>query len=218
MVFGASGAAVLDGGTLAISGARGEVGTTADLQVWLPAGSIVDRVQVDGGDVKFDQVGDGLVRARVIFAGALFRQLQQVGEYDPSFAGGTLRGTFAVPARVFDQLKARREAWPMPWTAEDYRATWLAPERLLLYVQIAEPDDAWKASLTIDGRTVRLEKAYTAIRAVPRTFVGFYADVSLLEADREHTFELMLPRLRPGQLQGLFFENVEAEYTTIIAR
>ena len=203
---------------MAISGARGEVGTTADLQVWLPAGSIVDRVQVDGGDVKFDQVGDGLVRARVIFAGALFRQLQQVGDYDASFAGGTLRGRFIVPSRVFDQLNARRDAWPIPWTAEDYRATWLASERLLLYVQVAEPDASWKASLTIDGRTVRLEKAYTAIRAVPRTFVGFYADVSLLEADREHTFELMLPRLRPGQLQGLFFENVEAEYTTIIAR
>ena len=65
---------------------------------------------------------------------------------------------------------------------------------------------------------MRLEKAYTAIRAVPRTFVGFYADLSLLAADREHTFELTLPPLRPGQFQGLFFENVEPEYTTAIAR
>ncbi len=218
LVFGAPGAASLDGGTLAVTGARGEMGTTADLLVWLPAGATAGAGRVNGAPVSVERVADGLVRARVTFAGAPFGPLQQVGAYDPSFAGGTLRGAFTVPARVFDQLMARREAWPIPWTAEDYRATWLAPERLLLYVQIAEPDASWEASLTIDGRPVRLEKAYAAIRAVPRTFVGFYADVSLLEADREHTFELALPPLEPGQFQGLFFENVEPEYTTAIAR
>ena len=47
-------------------------------------------------------------------------------------------------------LRATRgaaEGWPIPWTAEDLRSTWLAPERLLLYVQLAEPDDQWSASL-----------------------------------------------------------------------
>jgi len=220
VVFGAPGTASLEGDALTIEEARGEMGTTADLLVWLPddAGSDVGRVSVNGVPVAFEQVADRLVRAQVTFAGAPFRRLQQVGAYAPWFAGGTLRGTFDVPARVFDQLMARREAWPIPWTAEDYRATWLAPERLLLYVQAAEPDASWEASLAIDGRPVRMEKAYTAIRAVSRTFVGFYADLSLLEADREHTFELTLPPLRPGQFQGLFFENVEPEYTTLIAR
>ncbi len=63
-----------------------------------------------------------------------------------------------------------------------------------------------------------MKKAYTAVRVYRRTFVGFYADVSLLDADREHTFELMLPTLKPGQFQGLFFENVETEYTDLIVR
>jgi hypothetical protein len=47
---------------------------------------------------------------------------------------------------------------------------------------------------------------------VPSTFVGFYADVSLLDADRPYRFELELPALRPGQFLGLYFENVEPEY------
>ena len=123
-----------------------------------------------------------------------------------------------MPQRVFDQLAARRKAWPIPWTAEDYRTTWLAPERLLLFVQIAEPDPIWEARLTIDGRMVELRKAYSAVRTAPRTFVGFYADLSLIAADREHTLELKLPRLRPGQLQGVFFENVETEYTDVIKK
>ena len=149
----------------------------------------------------------------VPFDGAPFSQYQQIGAVDPAFAGGRFSARFTVPQRVFDQLAARRKAWPIPWTAEDYRTTWLAPERLLLFVQIAEPDPTWEARLTIDGRTVELRKAYSAVRTAPRTFVGFYADLSLIAADREHTLELELPRLRPGQLQGVFFENVETEYT-----
>jgi hypothetical protein len=94
----------------------------------------------------------------------------------------------------------------------------LAPERLLLFVQIAEPDPSWEASLAIDGRRIELRKAYSAVRTAPRTFVGFYADVSLLESGREHSLELKLPRLRPGQLQGVFFENVETEYTEKIVK
>jgi hypothetical protein len=72
--------------------------------------------------------------------------------------------------------------------------------------------------LRIDGRAVELRKAYSAIRAARRTFVGFYADVSLLEAEREYRVELELPALAPGQFQGLFFENVETEYAAAAAR
>jgi hypothetical protein len=153
------------------------------------------------------------VSVRAAFAGAEFRQYQQVGSFDPGFAGGRWTGKVTIPQRIFDQLAARQKAWPLPWTSEDYRTTWLAPERLLLFVQIAEPDDRWEARLRIDGRTVELKKAYTAVRAARRTFVGFYADLSLLSPDREHAIELDLPPLRPGQLQGVFFENLEPEYT-----
>jgi hypothetical protein len=39
-------------------------------------------------------------------------------------------------------------------------------------------------------------------------------DVSHLEHDQEYTVEVDLPAdLKPGQFQGLFFENIETEYT-----
>ncbi len=218
MLFGSPGTIALAGGQLSIDGVRGEAGTTQDLLVLTPAGAPVTAVRVNGRALPFTQPQAGAIRIPAPFEGAPFTQYQQIGAVDPAFAGGRFSARFTVPQRVFDQLAARRKAWPIPWTAEDYRTTWLAPERLLLFVQIAEPDPSWEARLTIDGRVVELRKAYSAIRTAPRTFVGFYADLSLISADREHTIELELPRLRPGQLQGVFFENVETEYTDVIRK
>ncbi|MBL0171741.1 MAG: hypothetical protein IPP90_13650 [Gemmatimonadaceae bacterium] len=123
-----------------------------------------------------------------------------------------MSGTFTIPKRVFDQLRARQAAWPIPWTSDDYRTTWLAPERLLLFAPFSDANDTWEARLLIDGKPVEFRKAYTAVRVVRSTFVGFYADVSLLEPDRAYRFELTLPTLKPGQFRGLYFENVETEY------
>ncbi|HOY56575.1 MAG TPA: hypothetical protein PK640_00355 [Verrucomicrobiota bacterium] len=51
-----------------------------------------------------------------------------------------------------------------------------------------------------------------------RRLTGFYADVSGLAPDTRHGIEVTLPEsLKPGQFQGLFFENLEAEWTTTIA-
>jgi len=61
-----------------------------------------------------------------------------------------------------------------------------------------------------------MRKGYTAVRVVPSTFVGFYADVSRLAPDRPHRFELEIPTVRPGQFRGLFVENVEPEYTSVV--
>jgi hypothetical protein len=218
MLFGAPGTATVAGGQLSIDGVRGEAGTTRDLEVLPPSGGPVTAVRVNGHSLPFTRAAAGAITIPVSFAGTPFRQYQQIGVVDPAFAGGRFSAQFAVPQRVFDQLAARRRAWPIPWTVEDYRTTWLAPERLLLFVQIAEPDPSWEATLTIDGRVVELRKAYSAVRAAPRTLVGFYADLSLIAADREYTLELDLPRLRPGQLQGVFFENVETEYTDRIIK
>ena len=43
--------------------------------------------------------------------------------------------------------------------------------------------------------------------------MGFYADISNLKPDTEYSIEVALPKLAPGQFQGLFFENIEPEYT-----
>jgi hypothetical protein len=37
----------------------------------------------------------------VAFAGAEFERCQQIGNYDPTFAGGAWRGKATIPARVF---------------------------------------------------------------------------------------------------------------------
>jgi hypothetical protein len=134
---------------------------------------------------------------------------RQIGDVDSSFTGGTFDATFTVPRSVFDRLAARRRAWPIPWTGADSLATWLVPERLLLFVQIAEPEEGWAVSLKIDGQPVDLRKAYSSIRRVPRDFVGFWADISGLAADQSHSLELQLPTLKQRQLLGVFLENVE---------
>ena len=99
--------------------------------------------------------------------------------------------------------------------------TWLAPERLLLYLQIAEPDWKMEASMKLNSKPLDVKKAYSS-RTPGRlqmgkghnTFTGFYADVSHLQSQTKYTLEVTLPTgLKPGQFQGVFFENVETEYT-----
>ena len=218
MLFNAPGSIFASGGMVAIDGVRGETGTTVELLALVPGTTPVTRVTVNGEPRAFKTTAAGLLSIAVLFDGARFRRFQDVGVVEPGYAGGRYAARFTVPKRVADQLAAREEAWPIPWTAEDYRTTWLAPERLLLFVQIAEPDPKWEAKLTIDGHRVELRKAYSAIRAEPSTFVGFYADLSLVAAESEHVLELDLPALRPGQLQGVFFDNIETEYTDRIRR
>lgn len=207
-LFNSSGKVELDSGSLRITGARGEVGATETLIVALAANAAITTAIVNGVPVKFTRTATG-VSIPVTFAGAPFRHSQRVDD----------SGTFTIPQRIFDQLAARRAAWPIPWTPEDYRTTWLAPHRLLLYVQFAEADDQWAAALRIDARPVDLLKAYASIRPNKRNFTGFYADVSLLAAEVPHHLELTLPAgLKSGQFLGVFFENVETEYTTEILR
>ena len=224
--FNARGRVTRSGGTLTVTGAVGEPGTSRDVVIGLPPGPAVTRLTVNGTTVPFRRpVGpDGpdrnnaIVEATVTFDGVSFERGHGVFPYDPAFAGGTLSGTVTVPARIPAQLHARQAAWPVPYTADDLRATWLGSDRLLLYAQIAEPDDSLSLTLRIDGQPVALAKAYNSIYAhsPKRTFVGWYADVSSLAPDVPHRIELTLPALPAGHFQGLFFENVEPEWTTRI--
>ncbi len=220
LLLNVPGRATLGTDVLRIEGVQGEAGSSQRAAVVVPASRAVKTVRVNGRTVPFERRGD-MIWMSLQFEGAPFRTQLSAdttdgGQNASTFTGGVLRGRFSVPQRIFEQLAARRQAWPIKWTAEDYRTTWLAPERLLLFVEIAEPDDRWEARLKIDDRAVELRKGYSAVRAVARTFVGFYADLSLVSADTEHTFELELPTLNPGQLRGVFFENVEPQYTSML--
>jgi hypothetical protein len=217
LLFNAPGQAALAGGSLALTGIRGEIGTDEKVLALVPKGATVKQVTVNGRTAKFQQVG-GVITIPVRFAGAYFGRSQAVEMNGPAGGeGGTLQGTFRIPSRVFEQLAARKKSWPIPWTEEDLKTTWLAPERLLLFVQVAEPDDAMEIHLKIDGQPVELRKAYASIRVHRPSFVGFYADVSSLSPGMEHRVQLTLPKLKPDQFRGLVFDNVETEYTEEIA-
>lgn len=211
-----SGTAALTGGVLSVTGAQGPVGATEKLLIRIPAQANVNQVKVNGQTQLHAPMND-IIAVTLRFAGDVFSHSQQVGAYDPGFTGGTFTAAFRIPKRIIQQLSARKKAWPIPWTAEDLRTTWLAPERLLLYVHIAEPDDKMTLALKIDGAPVELQRAYSSIRVHAPSFVGFYADVSRLAPDKEHQLELELPQLAPGQFQGVFFDNVETEFTDALA-
>jgi len=215
LLFGVTGRAVMTGDTLSVTEAQGEPGTSREIIAVLPSTSTLARVTVNGLTVEFRQ-RNGLVESTVAFEGRAFGRAQGVFPYDPAFSGGTLSGSVVVPQRVLSQLRTRKTAWPVRYTAEDLLATWLGSDRLLLFVQIAEPTEKLAVTLTIDGRKRPLTRAYNSIygHAPQRTFLGFYADVSDLAPDVAHLVQLTLPPLGPGRFQGLFFENVEPEWTT----
>ncbi len=203
------------GNTLSLLHVAGEPGTTREIGVLLPAPATIRAVWVNGTAHTFTQRGN-YIEVHVRFAGERFAQAQQIS-LEPD-ADGALQGSFAVPQRIFDQLAARKKQWPIPWTKDDYETMWLAPERLLLFVQIAGGKGASEAIARLDGQPLALTPAYTSVRSVARCFVGYYADLSAITPDTRHAIELRVLGLAPGQLQGVFFDNVLPQFTESIAR
>jgi hypothetical protein len=203
-------AAVLTGSTLSLSHIAGEPGTQQEIGVLLPTAIHIEKMSVNGRAVEPTQTGR-YVSAGLHFSGARFAHSQQISLTPDT--EGMLKGTFLVPKRIVTQLANREKAWPIPWTREDYETTWLAPERLLLFVQVAEASDEMQISATLDGQPLPLTRAYSSIRVHSPSFVGFYADLSKIAPDSQHSFTLNLPRLKPGQFQGVFFDNVEPQFT-----
>jgi hypothetical protein len=219
-LLGAAGKAALQGAELVLSGVFGPTGHTLDLTVLLPAGSTVTKAVVNGGALPFQRHGDSVV-IPVTFAGMRFDHCPQIGTIAPDFAGTTYRAELQIPGHVAGQLAARRESWPVSYTAEELLATWRGSDRLLLFIQLADPQDVWDVGLRIDGRPVEVKKAYSDVFPLgrERTFTGFYADVSGLNDNAPHQLEVTLPDgLKPGQFQGLFLENVETAYTGELTR
>jgi hypothetical protein len=219
LLLGTVGKATLASDQLQLTGVRGEPGTERELAVALPTTTAIRSLRVNGVATKFQQDG-ARVSATVRFAGQPFAARQQVGAYDPQFAGGSFSAEATIPARVFRQLAARRQTWPVDYTAAEREAVWLNSDRLLLYINVAEPDDATMRDpiLSVDGEIVPVKRAYSSIvRSNPRnTFTGWYADVTALQPDVPHRFAVQLSRLRVGQFQGLFFDTVEADFTDAI--
>jgi hypothetical protein len=217
LLFNARGKPTVAANRLALSYVDGEFGSEREMVVRIPGKSKIESTTVNGTPVSFQQVGN-VVTTRVAFAGEAFSQSQPLWNYDAAFAGGTIKASFKVPQRIFDQLRKRQQAWPVPYTEDDLIATWLGSHRLLLFIQIAEPDDSKEVAITIDGKAIPALKAYNNIYGNnKRNFLGSYVDVTFLEPGKEHSIEVTVPPLPAGRFQGLFFENVEPEYTQAIA-
>lgn len=215
-LFNVTGAATLDGANVVVQNAAAEVGTSQEVAVAVPAGAQVDALTVNGLTVPFSRAGD-VVTGSVQFGGVPFAKCQAVGTYNPSFTGGTVTGTCVIPGRVFDQLAARRAAWPVPYTEDDLLATWLGSDRLLLNIHIANPSSTMAVTAKIDGIVFPVKTAWNGVYPSmgEQTFLGFYVDVSRLVRDVPHEIEVTVPGLAPGQFQGLYFDNVEPEYTSL---
>ena len=212
LLFNVKGDASLWWGKLKLKNVTGQVGKKYDVLVKLSKSKKVKKLVVNGQRFDFTQNGN-MISFSLKFAGDYFSKMQQVDNYDAKFEDEKVTGSFVIPERIKKQLQDRKTEWPIPWTKEDYRTSWLVPERQLLFIQIAEVKDDMDVQLSIDGEPVGLTKAYTSVRVHPRCFTGFYADLSGLSPDKEYSYELKLPKLKKGQYQGMFFENVENEYT-----
>ncbi len=218
ILFNCSGTALLKASNLEITGAKGENGSQITTVVLLPNEQKIKTLTVNGSKIDFTQTGN-TVSAKINFAGQYFGHSQQIGVYDSNFAEITFKASFTVPGRIFEQLNSRKKDWPINYTEDDLIAPWLGPWRLLLYVCIADPADDMQVSMKVDGQDLELKKAYNTsyARGGKQRFLGFYADVSTIKPDTKHTVELTLPeKLKPGQFQGLYFENIETEFTSQI--
>lgn len=207
--------ASLRGSILSLAHISGQPGSDGEIGVLLPRASRISAVSVNGRSTPFLQSGD-YVSVPLRFAGQPFVRSQQV-DLVAQGDGRTLAGSFLIPERVKSQLSARRVRWPIRWSPEDYENTWLVPERLLLFIQIAEPSDGEQVQIKIDGQPVNLRKAYSSVRVHSASFVGFYTDISSIKPDVVHSLEVNLSELAGGSFQGVFFDNVEPEYTEVLS-
>jgi len=202
--------ATLTRNRLSLEHIRGEYGSSQEIGVLLPVGTKITSMTVNGRDVLFLRKGR-YFGTEVHFGGERFRQSEEIPL--TSSADGSLLGTFTLPRRILKQLATRKEAWPILWTPDDYQTTWLASERLLLFLQFANGSDGIAVSASLDGSPLKVEPAYSSIRTHTASFVGFYADLSAVEPDKQHNFELRLPAAAQANLQGVFFDNVEPQFT-----
>jgi hypothetical protein len=212
----ARGAASFEGDRLSLSEVQGEMGADTELLVLLPRGRKVGSLSLNGKARAVSDPNGDVLKVPVRFAGERFEHCEAVGQVGVGFAARTFQAQFTLPRRVLDQLAARRIAWPVAYTPEELLATWRGSDRLLLFIQIADPDDKWTVGLKLNGKDIEVRKAYSDVFPVgrERTFTGFYVDLSQVTPGERHTVEVMLPDgLQPGQFQGLFFENVETEFT-----
>lgn len=144
-------------------------------------------------------------------------------EYNPSFTGGQLNGTINVPAAVFAQLSARNASYPVPWTSDDLSVAWMAPGRVLLYLDVGT---SVASGVTIPASiTSSVTGQSSPIPVLPvfscrslqhaQCFSGYWIDLSAagIVADTPYGLSITLPSNLPaGVFQGVYYDNVDTVY------
>lgn len=237
ILINSTGDVSLESKILRLKNIKGIVGAKKIISIVLPGPQPISEVFINGKKVAFSQVGE-TVNCTVQFKGAYFPKACSLIKYDSSFKGELVKAAIMIPQRIFDQLNQRKIAWPISYSDDDKLAPWLAPSRLLLYIQIADPYQDVKVqaenkqdsivrkepirksaySLSIDGKIVELKEAYNGVYPnVERSYLGVYADISFLQPGISHKAVIQLPGgLQAGQFQGVFVDHVEDEFTTEI--
>lgn len=101
-----------------------------------------------------------------------------------STENGDFAGRFIVPSRIFTQSATRNNGWPIPSTHDDSKTTWLAPERQLPFLELANGSDAIPLTAPLDDSPLNLKLAYRSVRPQAPSFVGCYADLPAIAPDK----------------------------------
>lgn len=234
ILFNAQGDLRSEAGVLQIKSLAGPIGASQSLSIFHPNLPEVKRLQVNDLPIAYETLGN-LIQLSLTFDGAPFHRAQSIDLKADN--GNKFHGNFTIPQRIFDQLAARKESWPVNYTDDDLLAPWTDPSRLLLFINIADPFRTTEnfrmegdqkrfftvkeplvpdeIRLKINGKIREVQSANNGVYPYEkRTFFGFWLDLSDLQGDQNHTLEIELPEdLAPGQFQGLFFGNIEEEYT-----
>lgn len=162
------------------------------------------------------------------FEGTAITWMQQATDTlpPPDFAGGWFNSTFTISSAILAQLERSQAEYPINWEESDMDATWLAPNRLLLYPYIVhplagmKPIEAW-----VDGKPLPMLPAYNSRgnHESKGCFLGFYANLTGagIAVDTPHSLALhvdlsALPK-PAGSFLGVFFQNTVNEYSSLLA-
>ena len=233
LIINSQGNAILKTNKLILTDVEGVVGSKKNISVIVPSEIKIKEVYINGKRIIFSQTNKRIT-CTIQFKGDYFPKAYSLIKYDRLFKNDSVEANLIIPERVFHQLNKIKTIWPITYSEDDKIAPWLAPSRLLLYVQIAQPYRNIEKqtgnnkivrqvpirkseySVKIDGKPYELNEAYNGVYpTVERSNLGIFVDISSLKPGIVHKINIKLPTgLKPGQFQGLFIDHIEDEFTT----
>ena len=223
-------------GVFAVSNASALAGS--DVMTLLAARQKPSSVQINGIAVQvglFDSctvaglAGMYCALGSIHFDGEAIAWSQQATDTMPpsDFAGGWFNSTFSISEALLAQLQRSQAEYPINWTSVDMDATWLAPNRLLLYPYLVHPVASMAPILAwVDDKPLKMLPAYNSRgnHHSKGCFLGFYANMTGagIATGVKHRLALHMNLSALGKKQGaflgVFWQNTRNEYTGSIVQ